>query len=73
MLNDFYKIIQQESNIFDDIKGDADTLAGLILELKGAIPARGEQIFYKQFTFKIEEVDSRRIKQIRVIIKKGDD
>jgi gliding motility-associated protein GldE len=73
LLNDFYKIIQQESNIFDDIKGDADTLAGLILELKGAIPARGEQIFYKQFTFKIEEVDSRRIKQIRVIIKKGDD
>ena len=70
MLNDFYKIIEKESDIFDDVKGDADTLAGLILELKGAIPERNEQIQYKQFTFKIEEVDFRRIKQIRVTIKK---
>jgi gliding motility-associated protein GldE len=70
LLNDFYKIIEKENDIFDDVKGDADTLAGLILELKGAIPARNEQIVYKQFTFKIEEVDFRRIKQIRVIIRK---
>jgi len=69
LLNDFYKIIQSEQDIFDEIKGDADTLAGLILELKGAIPALNEQINYKQFTFKIEGVDARRIKQIRVIIK----
>jgi gliding motility-associated protein GldE len=73
LLNDFYKIIEKESDIFDDVKGDADTLAGLILELKGAIPARNEQIQYKQFIFKIEEVDFRRIKQIRVTIKKETD
>jgi len=73
LLNDFYKIIQSEQDIFDAVKGDADTLAGLILELKGAIPTLNEQIKYKQFTFKIEGVDSRRIKLIRVIIKPEED
>lgn len=68
LLNDFYKILQVETTVFEDIKGDADTLAGLLLELKGAIPAKNEQINYKQFTFKIESVDTRRIKQIRVTI-----
>jgi putative hemolysin len=70
LLNDFYKIIEQDSDIFEGVKGDADTLAGLILEIRGAIPAKNEQIKYEQFTFKIEEVDFRRIKQIRVIINK---
>jgi putative hemolysin len=68
LLNDFHKILQTESDIFDDIKGDAETLAGLILELKGEIPAKNEQIKIQQFTFKIEAADSRRIKQIRVTI-----
>ncbi len=68
LLNDFYKILQTETTVFEDIKGEADTLAGLILELKGAIPNKNEQIKYKQFIFKIEAVDSRRIKQIRVTI-----
>jgi putative hemolysin len=68
LLNDFYKIVQTENDIFNVIKGEADTLAGLILELKGVIPALHEQIIYKQFTFKIEAVDNRRIKQIRVVI-----
>lgn len=68
LLNDFHKILQTESDIFDDIKGDAETLAGLILELKGEIPAKNEQIKIQQFTLKIEAADSRRIKQIRVTI-----
>ncbi len=68
LLNDFHKILQIKSDIFDDIKGDAETLAGLILELKGEIPAKNEQIRIPPFTFKIEASDSRRIKQIRVII-----
>jgi gliding motility-associated protein GldE len=68
LLNDFYKILHSEPTIFDAVKGDADTLAGLILELKGEIPEKNEEIEYKQFTFKIEAVDSRRIKQIRVTV-----
>jgi len=70
LLNDFHKILQTETTVFDDIKGDADTLAGLILELKGVIPNKNEQMKYEQFIFKIEAVDSRRIKQIRVTITK---
>ncbi len=68
LLNDFHKIIQSDPDIFDQIKGDADTLAGIILELKGDIPVKNEQINYKQFIFKIEAADTRRIKQIRVTI-----
>lgn len=72
LLNDFHKIIQSDPEVFDEIKGEADTLAGIILELKGAIPDKNEQITYKQFLFKIEAADSRRIKQIRVTILPGD-
>ena len=68
MLGDFYKIIECEDSVFNDVKGDADTLAGLILELKGEIPAPKEKLFCKQFNFTIEAVDNRRIKQIKVEI-----
>jgi putative hemolysin len=70
LLNDFYKIVKSEPGFFDQVKGDADTLAGLILELKGEIPVPGEELKYKQFIFTIESVDSRRIKQIKVVIDK---
>jgi gliding motility-associated protein GldE len=66
LLNDFYKIIQSQDNVFNEIKGEADTLAGLILEIKKEIPQKGDTISYKQFTFTIKSVDKRRIKQIKV-------
>ncbi len=68
LLNDFYKIINTSDNIFNEIKGDADTLAGLILELKGKIPGKNDIIRYENFSFKIDSVDFRRIKRIRVKI-----
>lgn len=68
LLGDFYKTIELEDTVFDDVKGDADTLAGLILELKGEIPSKKEKIKCKQFLFTIEEVDNRRIKKIKVEI-----
>ncbi len=71
-LNDFYKILNLSPYVFDDIKGDADTLAGLILEYEGEIPERNKKIIYKQFEFKIESADNRRIKQIRVYIGDND-
>jgi len=67
-LNDLQKILQTDSDVFDEIKGEAYTLAGMIIELKGTIPSKNELIHYKQFIFKIEAVDTRRIKQIRVTI-----
>ncbi len=69
-LNDFYKILNLEPDIFDDIKGEADTLAGLILEYVGEIPEKNKKIVYREFEFKIESVDNRRIKKIRLSINK---
>lgn len=66
LLGDFYKVMECTDNIFDDVKGDADTLAGLILEIKGEIPVQHEKIACKHFNFTIESVDNRRIKQIKV-------
>ena len=68
LLNDLYKILETEDDIFESVKGDADTLAGLILELKGDFPDRGEKTSFRNFEFIIEAVDKRRIKQIRLII-----
>lgn len=65
---DFCKIINIDDEIFDKIKGEADSLAGLILELEGKIPEKSDSIIYKNFTFKIEAVDNRRIKEIKVTI-----
>jgi len=67
-LNDFLKIIDLPTDIFDQIKGDADTLAGLILEQKGEMPLYREKIILKDITFTIESVDRRRIKQIKVTL-----
>lgn len=65
-LNDFYKIFDIDENSFDEIKGDADSLAGLLLEVKGEIPSKYEKIKLKNFKFKIMSVDKRRIKRIKV-------
>jgi putative hemolysin len=69
-LNDFYKITDVDDDVFDKVKGDADTLAGLILELRGEIPKRGDKLAYKNFVFEILEVDKRRIKLIHASIKR---
>ena len=67
---DFYKIMHCEDELFDNIKGDADTLAGLILEYKGEIPEKNEVIKIKNIVLTIKSVDDRRIKQIEVKIDK---
>ncbi len=69
LLNDFYKVTKLEDPIFDDVKGEADTLAGLILELKGEFPEKNDTITCKNYVFSIEAVDNRRIKQIKVEIR----
>ncbi len=70
LLNDFYKITNVEDDIFDEVKGDADTLAGLILELRGEFPKKDDKLAYKNFIFHVKEVDQRRIKLIHVTIKR---
>jgi putative hemolysin len=69
LLIDFYKILNLVDTIFDPIRGEADTLAGLILEMKGEIPKIGSEIKHENFTFKIIAADKRRIKSIKVTLK----
>ena len=69
LLKDFCKIVGVEDDVFDEIRGEADTLAGLILEIKQEIPFKGAKINYHYFEFEIEGVDKRRIKRIKVKIK----
>lgn len=71
-INDFVKITGCNESIFDDFQGEFDSLAGLILEITGKIPAKNEMFEYKQLQFRIENADNRRIKQIRVIINKNE-
>ena len=68
LLIDFLKIINYELDYFDDLKGESDSLAGLILEHEGRIPKIGDVIIIESFTFQIESVDLRRIKRIKVTL-----
>jgi gliding motility-associated protein GldE len=70
LLNDFCKVLDIDEEIFDDVRGEAETLAGLILELTGEIPQKGKTIKFSDFVFKIESADKRRIKEVRVEINK---
>ncbi len=65
LLNDFIKIVDADQDSFKDIEGEADTLAGLILEIKGELPEKNEVITYQGHQFTILEVDNRRIKKIK--------
>lgn len=69
LLNDFCKIMGVEDKMFVNVKGESDTLAGLLLELMGKIPVKDESIEFDHFIFKVEAVDKRRIKRIHVTIK----
>ena len=67
-LNDFFKVTNIESNIFEDKTDEVDTLAGLLLELKGDIPSLSEQITFGDYTFEILAVDNRRIQKVKLYI-----
>jgi gliding motility-associated protein GldE len=67
-LNDIVKILGLEDDIFDDARGDADSLAGLLLELFQKMPERDEQVSFRNFTFTVKAVDKRRIKRVLVNI-----
>lgn len=65
---DFCKVLDIDDEIFDDIKGDSDSLAGIILELLGEIPEKGTEVTYQNFKFQIITVDKRRIKQVKITL-----
>jgi gliding motility-associated protein GldE len=71
LLNDFFKIVHLPEELFESIRGEADTLAGLILEIKGEIPPANETILLKNFSFTILSVDDRRIKKLKFTMDKN--
>ena len=68
LMSDFTKILGFDDDYFENIEGEAETLAGLLLEIKGEFPAQGERIEYKRVTFDVLEVDQRRIVKVKVIV-----
>lgn len=67
-INDFCKIIGVEDYIFDSIKGEADSIAGIVLELLGKMPEKNSIVSFREYDFKVLTVDKRRIKMINVTI-----
>ena len=68
LLTDFYRVTKVDEEEFDSVAGDADTVAGLLLELKGEFPALHEQVTYHHYTFEALEMDSRRILKVKFTI-----
>ena len=68
LLSDFYKIMKIDSNIFERVEGDADTLAGLLLEIKGEFPVLHEHLDYENYHFEVLEMNTRRILKVKVIV-----
>ena len=68
LILDFARVLKIDPELFDEAKGEAESLAGLILELKGEIPDKGDGVKFDKYEFTVEAVDKRRIKRIRVKI-----
>ncbi len=68
LLHDFCKAIEVDSSVFDPVKGESESLGGLILELNSAMPKVADHINYDRFAFTIVSVDKKRIKRVRVHI-----
>lgn len=67
-LHDLCKALDLEGDVFDEVRGESESIGGLILELNNELPNVGQKISYEQFTFVIEAVDIKRIKRVRVLI-----
>lgn len=71
LLTDFCKILNVDDEEFEEVEGDADTLAGLLLEIKGDFPSIHEKIEYKNYSFEVLGVEERRISRIKVVVHPG--
>ena len=67
-LSDFFKILDLDDETFEEVEGEADSLAGLLLEIKGDFPELHERIDYKNYSFEVTELDGHRISKIKVVI-----
>lgn len=72
-LNDVYRVIEIDGAEFEDVKGEADTLAGLIIEIEGRIPTKNEKINFKNLIFTIESADNRKVKRVKITVVKDEE
>lgn len=69
LLSDFCRILNIPDDKFEDIEGEADTIAGLVLEMKGDFPVVHEKFEYSNFLFEVLEVSERRISSVKVVVR----
>lgn len=67
-LKDIYKVTHINSEIFEENKGESETIAGFVLEISGGFPKKGEQIVFEEFVFTVESLDKKRIKQLKLTL-----
>ncbi len=67
-MKDFYRIVDADEEVFEESKGEAETLAGFILEILGNFPKKGQKINFDRYRFTIETVDKKRVRQIKVTL-----
>ncbi len=68
-LHDFCKIVNEDSMLFEEVKGESESLGGLLLEIHSKLPRAGEKINFDKYVFTVVAVDSKRIKRIRILKK----
>jgi CBS domain containing-hemolysin-like protein len=69
LLNDVCRVVGLDTDTFDELKGDADSIAGLFLEWTGKMPVREQEIKVSSYTFKVMSVSKRRIEKVKLSIK----
>ena len=68
-LKDFYRVVKiEDEEDFDEQKGESESIAGFVLEIAGSFPKKGEIVVFKDYTFIVESLDKKRLKQIKVIL-----
>ncbi|UJH66132.1 gliding motility-associated protein GldE [Muricauda sp. SCSIO 65647] len=68
-LKDFYRVVKiEDETIFEENKGESETIAGFVLEIAGSFPKRGEKVQFEDYQFVVESLDKKRLKQIKVTL-----
>ena len=67
-LKDIYRVVDIDEELFEEIKGEAETIAGFVLEISGGFPKKDEKITFQGYVFTVESLDSKRIKQLKLTL-----
>ncbi len=69
-LKDIYRVVKLNTKLFEENKGEAETIAGFVLEISGAFPKKNEKISFNGYVFTVESMDRKRIKQLKITLPK---